>query len=156
MESIEHSKNILKGNSTGLTKQKVFISGSKTISKLNDEFCKLLSEAVQASSEILIGDCNGVDALVQRYLANLNYKNVTIYCSGQKPRNYIDKSWKIHSCAELAMGLKGRQFYTVKDIEMSKDCDYGIALWDSKSVGTAENIKRLKDLGKNAFVINIQ
>ena len=146
MESKGHSKNM----------QKVFISGSKTISKLNDEFLKLLSEAVQASSEILIGDCYGVDTLVQQYLADLHYKNVTIYCSGQKPRNCIDQSWKIHSCSKQAMGLKGRQFHTVKDIEMSKDCDYGIALWDSKSVGTAENIKRLKNLGKNVFVLNIQ
>ena len=92
---------------------------------------------------------------MQKYLADLNYKNVTIYCSGHKPRNCIDQSWKIHSCAKLAMGLKGRQFHIVKDIE-SKDWDYGIILWDINSVGTAENIKRLKNLEKNALVLNIQ
>ena len=53
------------------------------------------------------------------------------------------------------MGLKGRQFHIVKDIE-SKDWDYGIILWDINSVGTAENIKRLKNLEKNALVLNIQ
>ena len=39
-----------------------------------------------------------------------------------------------------------------KDIEMSKDCDYGIALWDSKSIGTGKNIKRLHALGKKIIV----
>ncbi|SHH93406.1 hypothetical protein SAMN05720761_1512 [Fibrobacter sp. UWCM] len=38
---------------------------------------------------------------------------------------------------------------------MSKDCDYGIALWDSKSIGTSENIKRLRNLGKEMIVCTI-
>ena len=38
---------------------------------------------------------------------------------------------------------------------MSKDCDYGIALWDSKSIGTAENIKRLHSLGKKIIVCTV-
>ena len=57
-----------------------------------------------------------------------------------------------HSCAELAKDLTGREFQYVKDIEMCKDCDYGIALWDSKSTGTGENIKRLHALGKEMKV----
>ena len=38
---------------------------------------------------------------------------------------------------------------------MSKDCDYGIALWDSKSIGTGENIKRLYSLGKKMIVCTV-
>lgn len=132
--------------------KKVFVSGSKSISTLSSEFLELLSEAVREGSEILVGDCYGVDSAAQKYLASIGYPNVTVYCSGEEPRNYFLENGKIHSCAELAKGLTGREFQYVKDIEMCKDCDYGIALWDSKSAGTGENIKRLHALGKEMKV----
>lgn len=135
--------------------KKVFVSGSKSISTLSNEFLELLSEAVREGSEILVGDCYGVDSAVQKYLASIGYPNVTVYCSGEEPRNYFLENGKIHSCAELAKGLTGREFQYVKDIEMCKDCDYGIALWDSKSAGTGENIKRLHALGKEMKIIQI-
>lgn len=132
--------------------KKVFISGSKSISFLNETFLRFLSNAIQENFQILIGDCYGVDSAVQKFLASINYPNVTVYCSGEKPRNYFLKTGTIHSCANLSKGLFGRDYQYVKDIEMCKDCDYGIALWDSKSLGTAENIKRLQALGKEIKV----
>ena len=135
--------------------KKVFVSGSKSISALNLEFLEHLSHAIQEGFEILVGDCYGVDAAVQKYLADINYPNVTVYCSGKTPRNYFLKTGKVRSCADFAKGLNGREFQYVKDIEMSKDCDYGIALWDSKSIGTGENIKRLYTLGKKMIVCTV-
>jgi hypothetical protein len=135
--------------------KKVFVSGSKSISALSIEFLEHLSHAVQERSEILVGDCYGVDAAVQKHLADINYPNVTVYCSAEKPRNFFLEKGDIHSCIELSKGLTGRDFQYVKDIEMSKDCDYGIALWDSKSIGTSENIKRLRNLGKEMIVCTI-
>ena len=132
--------------------KKVFVSGSKSISTLSIEFLEHLSHAVQERSEILVGDCYGVDAAVQKHLADINYPNVTVYCSGEKPRNFFLEKGDIHSCIELSKGLTGRDFQYVKDIEMSKDCDYGIALWDSKIIGTGKNIKRLHALGKKIIV----
>lgn len=135
--------------------EKVFVSGSKSISTLNFEFLEHLSHAIQEGFEIIVGDCYGVDAAVQKHLADINYPNVTVYCSGETPRNFFLKKGKIHSCIEFSKGLTGREFQYVKDIEMSKDCDYGIALWDSKSIGTGENIKRLYSLGKKMIVCTV-
>ena len=135
--------------------KKVFVSGSKSISALNPEFLEHLTHAIQEGFEILVGDCYGVDAAVQKHLADINYPNVTVYCSGETPRNYFLKTGKVRSCADLAKELNGREFQYVKDIEMSKDCDYGIALWDSKSIGTGENIKRLYTLGKKMIVCTV-
>jgi len=79
-----------------------------------------------------------------------------VFVSGSKSISTLSNEFlengKIHSCAELAKGLTGREFQYVKDIEMCKDCDYGIALWDSKSAGTGENIKRLHAPGKEMKV----
>lgn len=132
--------------------KKVFVSGSKSISALSIEFLEHLSLAIQEGFEILVGDCYGVDAAVQKYLAGINYPNVTVYCSGEKPRNFFLEKGNIYSCIDLSKNLTGRDFQYVKDIEMSKDCDYGIALWDSKSIGTGKNIKRLHALGKKIIV----
>ena len=53
--------------------KKVFVSGSKSISALSIEFLKHLSLAIQERAEILVGDCYGVDTIVQNYLASINY-----------------------------------------------------------------------------------
>jgi len=135
--------------------KKVFVSGSKSISTLSIEFLEHLSLAIQERAEILVGDCYGVDMAVQKYLADINYPNVTVYCSGEKPRNLFLEKGNIHSCIELSKGLTGREFQYVKDIEMSKNCDYGIALWDLKSIGTGKNIKRLHLLGKKMIVCTV-
>ncbi len=135
--------------------KKVFVSGSKSISTLSFDFLEYLSLAIQERSEILVGDCYGIDSAVQKYLADINYPNVTVYCSGEKPRNFFLEKGNIRSCVDLSKGLTGREFQYVKDIEMSKDCDYGIALWDSKSIGTGENIKRLHLLGKKMIVCTV-
>jgi hypothetical protein len=90
--------------------KKVFVSGSKSISALSIEFLEHLSHAVQERSEILVGDCYGVDAAVQKHLADINYPNVTVYCSGEKPRNFFLEKGDIHSCIELSKGRHRTRF----------------------------------------------
>lgn len=132
--------------------QKLFVSGSKSISKLSDAAISLLDDAIKKGMEILVGDCYGVDAAVQKYLDQRNYANVTVYCSGDKPRNYFLAGGLVRSCADLSKGLSGRAFNYVKDIEMCKDCDRAIMIWDGKSEGTRENIKRMLDQNKPFLV----
>ena len=133
--------------------QKLFVSGSKSISNLNDAVISLLDDAIKKGMEILVGDCYGVDAAVQKYLDQRNYANVTVYCSGNKPRNYFLTGARVQSCAGLSKGLNGRAFNYVKDIEMSKDCDRALMIWDGKSPGTRENIKRMLELEKPFLVV---
>ncbi len=133
---------------------KLFISGSKSISELPDEVKLLLGDHMANGTEFLVGDCYGVDAAVQKYLASKGYSKVTIYCSGEAPRNNFATGVKVHSCAEAAKGLTGRAFHYIKDIQMAKDCDQAIMIWDEKSAGTGENIRRIKEMGKPYRIIN--
>ena len=133
---------------------KVFISGSKSISALSEEVKSLLDEHIALGTEFLVGDCYGVDAAVQMYLDSKGYRNVTIYCSGETPRNNYVTGAKVHSCAEAAKGLTGSAFQYVKDIQMAQDCDTALMIWDGKSKGTGENIRRMKEMGKQYRIIN--
>lgn len=132
---------------------KFFISGSKSISKLPEKAKSLLDEHIALGTEFLVGDCYGVDVAVQKYLESKGCGNVTIYCSGETPRNNFVTGAKVHSCAKAAKGLTGRAFQYVKDIQMAKDCDQAIMIWDRKSKGTGENIRRIKELKKPYRII---
>ncbi len=133
---------------------KIFISGSKSISKLPDLAKIFIDQFIENIDEILVGDCYGVDAAVQMYLDSKGYRNVTIYCSGETPRNNFVTGAKVRSCAEAAKGLTKSAFHYVKDIQMTQDCDQALMVWDGKSKGTGENIRRIKEMGKPYRIIN--
>ena len=133
---------------------KLFISGSKSISVLSDEVKSTLDNYMANGTEFLVGDCYGVDAAVQKYLESKRYSNVTIYCSGETPRNNFVTGAKVRSCAEAAKGLTGRAFHYVKDIQMTQDCDQALMIWDGKSKGTGENIRRITEMEKPNKVIS--
>ena len=132
---------------------KIFISGSKSISKLPELAKIFIDQFIENNDEILIGDCYGVDAVVQKHLESKGFSNITVYCSGVNPRNNFTSSAKIHSCAEAAKGLTGRAFHYVKVVQMANDCDQALMIWDGTSKGTAENLKRIKEMGKPFVVI---
>ena len=132
---------------------KIFISGSKSISMLPELAKTFIDQFIENGDEILIGDCYGVDAVVQKYIKSKGFNSVTVYCSGVTPRNNFTSSAKIHSCTEAAKGLTGSEFHYVKDIQMANDCDQALMIWDGKSKGTAENLKRIKEMGKPFVVI---
>ena len=133
---------------------KIFISGSKSISKLPELAKTFIDQFIENNDEILVGDCYGVDAAVQMYLDSKGYSNVIVYCSGETPRNNFVTGAKVCSCAEAAKGLTGSAFQYVKDIQMAQDCDTALMIWDGKSKGTAENIRRMKEMGKPYRIIN--
>ncbi len=112
-----------------------------------------IDQFIENGDEILIGDCYGIDAVVQKYIESKGFSNVTVYCSGVIPRNNFTSSAKIRSCAEAAKGLSGNAFHYVKDIQMANDCDQALMIWDGESKGTAENIRRMKEMGKLFVVI---
>ena len=43
--------------------------------------------------------------------------------------------------------------YTLKDISMGQDADYALMIWDGESQGTLNNIKEMKRLEKNFYVV---
>ncbi len=119
----------------------IFIAGSRNISKLNDEIKDRINNILRNNFQIVVGDADGVDKAVQRYLADAGYSNVVVYCSGNSFRNNVG-TWATQNIS-VSSKLKGRDFYTQKDIKMAEKADYGFMIWDGKSKGTVNNILEL-------------
>jgi len=122
-----------------MSNKKVFIGGSISIRKLPKLVLDKLNNIINKQFDILIGDAPGVDTLVQQYLFENNYLNVTVfhihYC-----RNNVG-NWSTRKVP--TNGLIGRKAYMQKDIVMANLADYGFQIWDGKSKGTWNNILNL-------------
>lgn len=130
--------------------KKVFISGSMKIKNLDPIVLKRIDNIIDQDYMILVGDADGVDSSVQEYLNSHKYKNVFVYCTGSQPRNNLG-GWEVKK-VETTAQPGTRAFFTVKDIEMSVDCDYGFMIWDTKSTGTLSNVLELLKRKKNSLV----
>jgi hypothetical protein len=128
---------------------KIFISGSISIKKLDIDVLQKLDFIINKKYKILLGDAKGIDLLVQQYLYSCNYNNVIIYSTGN-PRNNLF-NWDNKKI--FSNKFQGTiEFFTVKDIELTKDCNYGFVIWDEKSKGSLNNIKRLKEFNKKVLI----
>lgn len=129
---------------------KVFISGSMRIKKLDENILKRINNIIHSQYEIIVGDASGVDSSIQQHLLNNEFNMVRVYCSGARARNNLG-SWKtknIYSNEKAGT----RAFFTAKDLEMAKDCDYGFMIWDTKSTGTLSNAIELLKKEKTSLV----
>lgn len=129
---------------------KVFISGSISIKELPQIAKKKLDKIMSQGLTVIVGDANGVDALVQNYCADHNYKNVIIYHVNNFTRNNIG-NWQ--TVEVPSQSLTGRALYTLKDKKMALDADFGMMIWDGYSKGTKANILEMIKLGKHFYVI---
>ncbi|MCI0338618.1 MAG: hypothetical protein L0226_13660 [Acidobacteria bacterium] len=128
---------------------KVFIGGSRKITKLPSSIAARISNIIGGNFTILVGDANGADKCVQKYLAEKQYENVLLFCTGNVCRNNIG-NWKTKSVSADA-NEKGFDFYALKDLQMAREADYGFMIWDAKSRGTLNNILNL--LGESRKVL---
>lgn len=129
---------------------KVFIGGSIGINYLDNNVTNELYKYMNGELEILIGDAYGIDSLVQRYLNEHNYRNVTVFASNGRARNNIG-GWKVEKI-KVPSGVFGRDFYTYKDCAMTAACDFAFMVWNGKSQGTLNNILRLINANKGVNV----
>ena len=129
---------------------KVFISGSISIKKLPQIAIDKLNRIIEQNLTVIVGDANGIDSLVQNYLADNSYSNVNIYHAGNYIRNNV-ANWPTISVPSIK--LTGRALYTPKDKEIAKDADFGMMIWDGQSKGTKANITEMTKLGKHFYVI---
>ncbi|MBC7910765.1 MAG: hypothetical protein H7Y30_09720 [Pyrinomonadaceae bacterium] len=129
---------------------KVFISGSREVSKLNKDLKTRINNIIQNGFLILIGDANGADKAVQKYLSEQDYSNVIVFCMRGQCRNNIG-SWKSKR-VEVTEDKKGFDYYSIKDLEMAKETDYGFLIWDAKSKGTLNNAINLLKLNKKILI----
>jgi adenine-specific DNA-methyltransferase len=128
----------------------VFIGGSRGVSRLSPLIRARLDRIVAKGLPVLVGDANGADKAVQRYLQRKEYDNVEVFCSGATARNNLG-SWKLRKI--LADGPSGTvAFYTAKDRAMTDEASVGFMLWDGKSIGTLLNVHRLIKQHKKAVL----
>lgn len=129
---------------------KVFIGGSRKISRLNDVIRTRLLNIINQGFTVLVGDANGADKAVQNYLYENKYNNVSVFCSGNKCRNNIG-NW-FTSNIDVPSSARGIKFYMIKDEKMSEEADYGFMLWDGNSAGTLNNVLNLLKQKKTALL----
>lgn len=129
---------------------KVFIAGSRQISRLPVEVRTRIDTMLDKGFQILVGDANGADKAVQRYLAEKAYLNVLVHCMENHCRNNVG-NWPTREVA-APRGARGFDYYSLKDHAMAQAAEYGLMLWDGKSKGTINNVVNLSRDGKPVVV----
>ena len=129
---------------------KVFIAGSRQIARLPAEVKNRIDTMVDKGFQILVGDANGADKAVQRYLADKAYPNVLVHCMENHCRNNVG-TWPTFQVAS-PQGARGFDYYSVKDRAMADAAEYGLMLWDGKSKGTINNVVNLSRRNKVVVV----
>jgi hypothetical protein len=128
----------------------VFLSGSRKISRLNDDIRIRLQKITEQHFRVIVGDANGADKAFQTYLADHHYDNVVVYCAGDVCRNNVGV-WEQKNIS-VNHKLTGREFYAVKDKAMADEADYGFVLWDGKSAGSINNVLEMMKNGKPVII----
>jgi hypothetical protein len=128
----------------------VFVAGSITIKHLDLLVQQKLVNMMELGHHIIVGDADGADSAIQQFLYEGGAENVTIFCTGDKPRNNLG-NWPINGITTYHP--KGtRAYFTAKDVAMAEAADVGLMIWDAKSTGTLTNVIELLTRRKNAMV----
>jgi hypothetical protein len=129
---------------------KVFVGGSRNVSRLTAPVRSRLDRIVDKQFPILIGDANGADKAIQTYLRSKGYSQVEVFCAGQECRNN-QGNWPVRA----VLGHERNRtfdFYASKDRLMAHEASVGFMIWDGKSKGTLLNVLRLLQAGKSVAV----
>ena len=132
---------------------KVFIGGSRKISKLSSEVHQRLDEILAKHLPIVIGDAPGVDKSVQQYVHAKGYRDVAVFCSGSRCRNNVG-DWPTRQLA-VSSSRRDFDFYATKDIQMAQEASFGLMIWDGESAGTLMNVLRLIKQNKRAVILEV-
>jgi len=128
----------------------VFVAGSRAVSRLNAGIKERLNNIMKQHFTVLIGDANGADKAVQRYLAKCGYRDVLVYCM-DVCRNNVG-GWPTRSHVTGPQVKRDRSYYTIKDLAMVEDAGCGFMLWDGLSKGTLANIISLLNSRKKVLL----
>jgi len=129
---------------------KVFIGGSRSVTRLTAQVRQRLDQIIEKTIHVLVGDANGADKAVQRYLFDRGYDRVEVFCVAGICRNNVG-GWKTRVVSPPHHGSK-RDYYTARDAEMTSEGSVGFMLWDGESKGTLANLYRLIKQQKKVVV----
>lgn len=128
--------------------KKVFISGSISLKNIPEKTKQSLQKIIQANLDVLVGDADGIDSLIQKYYDDSNYHNITVYSIFDLPRNNCSSKFFFKKVIVSDEIKKERERQTFKDVAMTGECDYGFVIWDGKSKGSYNNILRFIEQNK--------
>jgi len=129
---------------------RVFIAGSMNIKHLDPKVKQRIDNIVAQNFEVVVGDAEGADTSIQWHLSSHSTPKVTVFCSGERPRNNVG-NWHVQR-VETNHAEGSRAFFTAKDIRMAEVADIGLMIWDTKSTGTLSNVIELLVRGKKSVV----
>jgi hypothetical protein len=129
---------------------RVFIAGSMNIKHLDTKVKERIDNIVAQNFEVVVGDADGADTSIQSYLFNRGTSKITVFCSGDRPRNNVG-NWPVQR-VETRLAEGSRAFFTAKDIRMAEVADIGLMIWDTKSTGTLSNVIELLVRKKKSVV----
>lgn len=127
----------------------VFVSGSRSITRLPLAVASRLGTILDRRMPVLIGDARGADAAVQRFLADQQAQDVTVYCAGPNPRTNLGK-WET-SVIPSDAPKRTAAYHAAKDRAMAEQAGSGLVIWDRRSRGSLANIHRL--CARHCFVL---
>ncbi len=130
--------------------ESVFVAGSRALSRLSPQIRQRLDNIMERHLTVLVGDANGADKAVQRYLAKSRYGRVTVYCM-DSCRNNVGE-WPIRFHKSEPGVKRDRHYYGIKDAAMAEDATCGFMLWDGVSKGTAANTINLLNSRKRVVL----
>jgi hypothetical protein len=130
---------------------KVFIAGSRRLSKLSRDVTRRIDNILARGLTVVVGDANGMDKAVQKYLSKRHYPNVLVYCMEDLCRNN-EGGWETRRIIGPSSKRRDFAFFSAKDRAMAREADYGLMLWDGESRGTLTNIVDLVRHGKAVVV----
>ena len=128
----------------------VFIGGSRRFSRLNGPIRQRLDRIIAQRLPVLIGDANGADKAVQRYLMEKGHQRVEVFSATDTPRNNLG-AWPVRVVRPPSQA-RGFDFFASKDRAMARQATVGLMLWDGESRGTLLNALRLVSAGKPVVV----
>jgi hypothetical protein len=129
---------------------KVFIGGSRRVSRLNADVMRRIDRIIEQGFPVFVGDANGADKAVQKYLQNRGYEAVEVFCSGGECRNNLG-NWPVRVVA-APQARRDFDYYAAKDERMAQEASIGLMIWDGKSAGTLANAARLLRQDKKVVV----
>jgi hypothetical protein len=130
---------------------KVFIAGSRRLSRLSGDVTRRIDNILAKGFTVVVGDANGMDRAVQKYLSKQHYKRVLVYCMEDACRNN-EGGWETRRIHAPEAKRRDFAFFSTKDRAMAEEADYGLMLWDGESRGTLTNIVDLLRKGKPVVV----
>lgn len=128
----------------------VFIAGSITIKHLDFLVQERIMNIMHRGHDVIVGDADGVDTSIQRFLLEEGYQRVTVFCTGETPRNKLG-NWQVHPVTTYHTP-GSRAYFTAKDLALAAAADTGFMIWDSKSTGTLSNVIELLERKKYSRV----